>query len=256
MCGDCTEPDIVAKSLDGATPHLMVTNPPYGVSYDPAWRNRSGMSTSRRTGRVANDDTADWRAAYALFPGEVGYVWHASLRSAESAQSLIASGFDLRAQIIWAKDRLQISRGHYHWQNEPCWFAVRKGGTAHWHGDRKQTTLWTIPSRMQDAQTVHGTQKPVDCMCRPMVNNSRPGDSVYEPFCGSGTSIIAAEITGRRCCAIEIDPVYVDVAVRRWGAYTGAEARLESGEGTFAEVAIQRGVSIETEGHGSARPQA
>ena len=135
------------------------------------------MSTSRRTGKVANDDTADWRAAYALFPGDVAYVWHASLRSADFAQSLIASGFELRAQIIWAKDQLQISRGHYHWQHEPCWFAVRKGATAHWQGDRKQTTLWQIASRGQDTQTEHGTQKPVECMRRPIVNNSSPGQA-------------------------------------------------------------------------------
>ena len=197
VCGDCTEPAIAEAALAGANPHLMVSDPPYGVGYDPAWRNRSGMSTSRRTGKVANDDTADWRAAYALFPGDVAYVWHASLRSADFAQSLIASGFELRAQIIWAKDQLQISRGHYHWQHEPCWYAVRKGATAHWQGDRKQTTLWQIASRGQDTQTEHGTQKPVECMRRPIVNNSSPGDGIYEPFCGSGTTIIAAEMTGR-----------------------------------------------------------
>ena len=130
VCGDCTVPAIVETALAGAKPHLLVSDPPYGVGYDPAWRNRSGMSTSRRIGKVANDDTADWRAAYALFPGDVVYIWHASLRSADFAKSLIASGFDLRAQIIWAKDQLQISRGHYHWQHEPCWFAVRNRAIA------------------------------------------------------------------------------------------------------------------------------
>jgi DNA modification methylase len=256
VCGDCTVPAIAEAALAGAKPHLLVSDPPYGVEYDPAWRNRSGMSTSRRTGKVANDDTADWRAAYALFPGDVAYVWHASLRSADFAQSLIASGFQLRAQIIWAKDQLQISRGHYHWQHEPCWFAVRKGATAHWQGDRKQTTLWQIASRGQDTQTEHGTQKPVECMRRPIVNNSICGDGIYEPFCGSGTSIIAAEITGRICHAIEIDPVYVDVAVRRWEAYTGATAQLEAGGHAFAEIAVQRGVNLDLQRDGAARPQA
>jgi len=256
VCGDCTEAAIVGAALAGANPHLLVSDPPYGVGYDPAWRNRAGMSTSRRTGKVANDDTADWRAAYALFPGDVAYVWHASLRSADFAQSLIASGFELRAQIIWAKDQLQISRGHYHWQHEPCWFAVRKGATAHWQGDRKQTTLWQIGSRGQDTQTEHGTQKPVECMRRPIVNNSFPGDGIYEPFCGSGTSIIAAEMTGRICHAIEIDPVYVDVAVRRWEAYTGATARLEVAGIAFAEIAEQRGVILDLQADVAARPQA
>ena len=90
-----------------------------------------------------------------------------------------------------------LSRGDYHWQHEPCWYAVREKGKGHWTGDRKQTTLWQIPSRDQDAETVHGTQKPVECMRRPIENNSSPGQAVYEPFCGSGTTIIAAEMTGR-----------------------------------------------------------
>ena len=76
------------------------------------------------------------------------------------AESLAASGFDVRSQIVWAKERLVLSRGDYHWQHEPCWYAVRRKAKGHWSGDRKQTTLWQIPSRDQDAETVHGTQKP------------------------------------------------------------------------------------------------
>ena len=85
----------------------------------------------------------------ALFPGDVAYVWHASLRSADFAQSLIASGFELRAQIIWAKDQLQISRGHYHWQHEPCWFAARKGATAHWQKGRSEANHAVAISRAE-----------------------------------------------------------------------------------------------------------
>jgi DNA modification methylase len=110
------------------------------------------------------------------------------------------------SQIIWAKDRLVLSRGDYHWQHEPCWYAVRKGATGHWAGDRKQTTVWNIANRDQDLNTVHGSQKPVACMRRPIENNSSPGQAVYEPFSGSGTTVIAAEMTGRVCHAIEIDP--------------------------------------------------
>ncbi len=107
-------------------------------------------------------------------------------------------------------------------QHEPCWYAVREKATGHWSGDRKQTTLWQIASRDQDAATVHGTQKPVECMRRPMLNNASPGQAVYEPFCGSGTTLIAAETCGRHCHAVELDPAYVDVAVQRWQAFTGA----------------------------------
>ena len=120
------------------------------------------------------------------------------------------------------------------------WVRVREKGKGHWNGDRKQTTLWQIASRDQDAQTVHGTQKPVEAMRRPMLNNSSPGQAVYEPFCGSGTTIIAAETTGRACLAMELDPAYVDVAVTRWQAFTGAEATLEGDERAFGEIAAER----------------
>ena len=514
MCGDSTSADDVDRLLAGVRPHLMVTDPPYGVEYDPAWRNEalSGQKT-KRTGMVLNDDRADWREAWALFPGDVAYVWHGALHAATVAESLVACGFDIRSQIIWAKERLVLSRGHYHWMHEPCqpagtmvqkvidpgagsqsakiaevpietlragdfvvsynpyesvirrrgrqitrfgerqfdglmhtisaagrvtratpehrftvrlnpsaadkqlvylmrrgdwwrvgrvslfnsrgfglatrladnkgedawiisvhdnaieaqcaeqvlscrygiptthwevdnwtkvparqrspemiasiysclhlgalsaratlllrdhrlereypfitcgdqlmfsrrttrlvracnihpgimqipmpstgedfdwititgndaapfsgkvysmdvdkdlhyvadglvthncWYAVK--GKAHWSGDRKQVTIWNIPSKGQDADTIHGTQKPVECMKRPVENNSSPGQAVYEPFSGSGTTIIAAEITGRACLAMELNPAYVDVAVKRWEDFTGEKAVLE-----------------------------
>jgi DNA modification methylase len=156
------------------------------------------------------------------------------------AESLVAAGFNVRSQIIWAKDRLVLSRGDYHWQHEPCWYAVKKTGKGHWAGDRKQTTLWHISGKDQDAATVHGTQKPVECMRRPVLNNSSPGQAVYEPFTGSGTTLIAAETTGRICFGIELNPAYVDVAIERWQQFTGANAVLaETGE-TFAHLKAKR----------------
>lgn len=238
MCGDATDAAAVTALLAGVKPHLMVTDPPYGVMYDPDWRNRAGASETKRTGKVLNDHQADWREAWALFPGDVAYVWHGALHASTVAESLIASGFDIRSQIIWAKDRLVLSRGHYHWQHEPCWYAVR--GKGHWSGDRKQTTLWSIPNRDQDATTVHGTQKPVDCMRRAMLNNSSHGQAVYEPFSGSGTSIIAAQSCGRICHAMELDPAYVDVAVLRWQEFTGRQAVLEADGESFADVSTRR----------------
>ncbi|MCI0753552.1 site-specific DNA-methyltransferase [Teichococcus vastitatis] len=241
VCGDCTDPDAVGRALDGVAPHLMVTDPPYGVEYDPSWRNVAlEGSRTARTGKVLNDHRADWREAWALFPGAVAYVWHGALHATTVAESLIASGFAIRAQIIWAKDRLVLGRGHYHWQHEPCWYAVRDGGKGHWSGDRKQTTLWSIPSRDQDAATIHGTQKPVECMRRPIENNSAPGQAVYEPFSGSGTTLIAAEMTGRACHALELDPAYVDVALLRWQAFTGQQAVLQGDGRSFAEVTAER----------------
>ena len=241
VCGDSTDPVVVEQALAGVQPHLMVTDPPYGVDYDPSWRNAAlDGSSTKRTGKVLNDHRADWREAWALFRGSVAYVWHAALYAGTVADSLIACGFAIRAQIIWAKERLVLGRGHYHWQHEPCWYAVRDGSTGHWSGDRKQTTLWQIASRDQDAETVHGTQKPVECMRRPIENNSSSGQAVYEPFSGSGTTIIAAEMSGRCCHAIELSPAYVDVAVLRWQAFTGQEAQLDSSGRSFEQVQADR----------------
>jgi DNA modification methylase len=240
LCGDSTSQADVQRVLGRVRPHLMVTDPPYGVDYDPAWRKEAGVKHNKqRLGKVANDDRADWRDAWALFPGSVAYVWHAGRYASVVQESLAAVGFEVRAQIIWAKDRFALSRGHYHYQHEPCWYSVRNG-SARWTGDRKQSTLWQIAAR-EGPGFEHGTQKPVECMKRPIENNSSPGQAVYEPFCGSGTTIIAAEITGRACHAIELLPQYVDVAVERWQAFTGGEALLEPSGRTFAAVAAERG---------------
>jgi DNA modification methylase len=243
LCGDATSAADVARLLDGARPHLMVSDPPYGVDYDPSWRNQAGVSATLRTGRVANDHRADWREAWALFPGDVAYVWHAGVHARTVIESLEAAGFAVRSQIIWAKPRLVLSRGDYHYQHEPCLYAVRKGATGHWQGARDQTTLWQIAmvGAADDAETVHGAQKPLDCMRRPMLNNSRPGEAVYDPFLGSGTAIIAAETIGRICVAMEIDPGYCDVAVQRWQEATGEAAVLAGEDRVFADVAAARG---------------
>jgi len=239
LCGDATVATDVERLLGDVMPQLMVTDPPYGVEYDPGWRNNAGAAGTKRTGKVLNDDRADWREAWALFPGDVAYVWHGALHATTVADSLIASGFNIRSQIIWAKDRLVLSRGDYHWQHEPCLYAVKKTGKGHWAGDRKQTTLWQIANKDQDAETVHGTQKPVECMRRPILNNSSPGQAVYEPFMGSGTTLIAAETTGRVCYGIELNPAYVDVAVERWQQFTGKDVVLFGSDETFNEIKIK-----------------
>jgi DNA modification methylase len=238
LCGDSTVATDVDKVLMGVRPLLMVTDPPYGVSYDPTRTSDNKL----KAGKVLNDDRADWSEAYTLFPGEVAYVWHApGPLQVSVCESLIAAGFEPRQHIIWAKDRFTLGRSHYQYQHEPCWYAVRKGGTGHWCGDRSQTSVWQIKSR-EDKGHGHGTQKPVECMKRPIENNSTPGQAVYEPFSGSGTTIIAAEMTGRQCFAIELAPEYVDVAVKRWQQFTGKEATLEATGQTFAELTEARHV--------------
>jgi DNA modification methylase len=229
LCGDSTSAADVARLLDGAVPTLMVTDPPYGVEYDPEWRMDAGLTgNTARMGKVMNDDRADWTEAWKLFPGDVAYVYHAGVFASTVQQSLERAGFAIRAQIIWAKDRLALSRGDYHWQHEPCWYAVREGGKGHRTDDRTQTTLWSIPAR-DDAGHGHGTQKPVECMERPVRNHL--ADTVYEPFAGSGTTVIACERTGRACIAMELDPGYCDVVVRRWEEFTGRKAERVQAEG-------------------------
>ncbi len=246
VCGDCTDPLVVDKALNGVKPHLMVTDPPYGVEYDAAWRGHVRTANGKRLslgvhakGKVENDGKADWREAWVLFPGDVAYVWHAAMRVGQSKESLEEAGFALRAQIIWAKNNFAISRGHYHFQHEPCWYAVREGSTGHWCGDHKQTSVWHI-DKPQKSETGHSTQKPVECMKRPIENNSSHGQAVYDPFVGSGTTIIAAEMTGRCCHAIELHPAYVDVAMMRWQNFTGRTAMLEASGETFVELMARR----------------
>jgi DNA modification methylase len=260
-CGDATVPRDVERVLAGAVPLLMVTDPPYGVNYDADWRNRVVKKTgkavgARAIGKVTNDDRADWRDAWALFPGNVAYIWHYAVKGHLVADSLVAVNFELRAQIVWVKQRHVISRGHYHSQHESAvyavregqddnWrfteehmaalYAVRKGNTGNWHGDRKQSTVWNIDH--VKSETGHSTQKPVECMRRPIENNSAAGEAIYDPFLGSGTTVIAAETTGRGCLGLEIEPGYVDMAVTRWQAFTGETATLEGSGKTFDEVA-------------------
>lgn len=248
LCGDSTVATDVDRVLMGIKPLLMVTDPPYGVEYDATWRGKAGHATKgkNRTGIVENDDRADWTEVWALFPGDVVYIWHGGLHSHTVAESIKSAGFELRSQIIWHKTVMAMGRGDYHWHHEPCWYAVKSGGKGHWSGDRKQTTVWTIASPLhimggsKETKTSHPTQKPVECMKRPIENNSTPGQAVYEPFSGSGTTIIAAEMTGRQCLAIELAPEYVDVAVQRWQAFTGQEATLDGTDRTFNEIAGER----------------
>jgi len=230
LCGDATSAADVARLLDGATPNLMATDPPYGVNYDAAWRHRANPTQRTAVGRVMNDDRAEWKAAWELFPGAVAYVWHAALKAPTVAADLGAAGFSIRSQIIWQKQHFALSRGDYHWGHESAWYAVR--GKGRWLGDRRQTTVWEVPNlnamggarTADNAVTGHSTQKPVRLFEIPIINHTVPGDTVYDPFVGSGTMVIAAQKTGRTALAMDLDPRYVQAAITRWEAFTGQRA--------------------------------
>jgi DNA modification methylase len=229
LCGDATNPAHVARVLGDCHPHVLVSDPPYGILYDPSWRHAYDPSARTAVGRVLNDDRADWRAAWELFPGSIMYVWHAGLHAGTVGASITSVGFELRAQVIWVKPHLVLGRGAYHWRHEPCWYAVRTGCDAHWMGDRTQTTVWEVPNLnafggTRDGEndvTGHSTQKPVRLFEIPILNHTCRGDAVFDPFLGSGTSLIAAHKTGRRCLAIELEPRYVQAALDRWSRFSG-----------------------------------
>jgi DNA modification methylase len=247
VCGDSTNPADVELVLAGSQPHLMVTDPPYGVEYDPSWRahrKQSGGKLAR--GKVLNDHRSDWREAYALFPGDIAYVWHGALHGDVVVADLAACGFQLRAQIVWSKQHFALSRGDYHWKHECCWYAVREGKASQWQGDRTQATVWEVTNnnpfgnQKREQTWGHGTQKPVECMRRPIANNSRPGQAIYDAFLGTGTSLIAAEMTGRICCGVEINPAYVDVILRRWQTFTGRTAIHQASGQSFDDRAASQ----------------
>lgn len=226
LCGDSTKKEDVERLMGGEKALLMVTDPPYGVDYDPEWRAKAGVNKNKgKMGKVINDDVADWSLAWSLFDGDVVYVWHAGRRASEVQTSIEKAGFLIRNQIIWAKDRMALSRGDYHWQHEPCWYAVRDGYPGHRTKDRSQTTLWTIPAR-DDEGHGHSTQKPLECMSRPIRNHGEDGDLVYDPFLGSGTTMVACQNLNRKCRGIEISPNYCSVILQRmFDAFPGIEIR-------------------------------
>jgi DNA modification methylase len=224
LCGDALNQEDVSKVLGGNKPYLMITDPPYGVNYDPEWRTSQvtkGFGAKLKAVRkVENDDQFDWTDAWRLSPSSVAYVWHGGKFAGEVSQNLRDAEFEIRSQIIWAKPSLTFGRGHYHWKHEPCWYCVKKGKKGNWTGDRKQTTVWEIaglnPAGRSnddlDETLGHSTQKPVECMARPMRNH---GGDVYDPFHGSGTTMVAAHQNNKRCFAIDIDPVNCQMTIDR-----------------------------------------
>jgi DNA modification methylase len=246
LCADSTDENAVSRLCGPTRPNLMTTDPPYGVSYDPAWRLEVDGGGRHAVGKVANDDRVDWSPALRLFSGDVAYVWHAGIHAGEVAASLHTIGFQIRAQIIWAKQHFAMSRGSYHWQHEPCWYAVRKGKKSNWKGDRTQSTVWDVKNlnphggNKEEQQTGHGTQKPLELMRRPILNHTERGEVVYDPFLGSGSTLIAAEQTERVCFGVDIDTRYVDVTVLRWQQQTGKQATLDGDGRSFEEITRER----------------
>jgi len=278
LSGDATSAPDVARLLGERKPILMVTDPPYGIELDSEWRDRAGLNTApghKRTAAskaaakanpqypaeasymkhrteghtettISGDTRADWSEAFELVPSlQIAYVWHASKFTREVLDGLLRIGFLHHQQIIWDKGRTVLTRTLYWFQHEPCWFVRKKN--APWYGKAgENSTIWASPSPKfimggsDEEKYDHPTQKPVELMRRPILNHTRRGELVYEPFLGSGTCLAAAELTERICYGMEIDPKYVDVAIQRWQTLASKKATLDGDGRTFEEIAAER----------------
>jgi DNA modification methylase len=260
LCGDATSPEAVSRLLGDRKPFLMITDPPYGIELDSEWRDRAGLNgcgpaeasymkhrTEGHTQTTISGDTrADWSDAFALVPSlQIAYVWHASVFTREVLDGLLRIGFLHHQQIIWDKQRTVLTRTHYWFQHEPCWYVRKKNAV--WYGKAgENSTIWACPSPKfimggsDEEKFDHPTQKPVELMRRPLLNHTKRGESVYEPFLGSGTTLAAAEVTERVCYGIELDPKYVDVVVKRWQGLTGGKATLDGDGRAFEQIAEKR----------------
>jgi len=260
LCGDATNPEDVARLLGEGKPILMVTDPPYGIGLDSEWRDRAGLNgcgpaegsymKHRTEGHthtsISSDTRADWSEAFALVPSlQVAYVWHASLFTREVLDGLLRIEFLYPQQIIWNKGRTVLTRTHYWYQHEPCWYVRKKN--APWFGKAgENSTVWDSPSPKfimggsDEEKYDHPTQKPIALMRKPILNHTQRGGLVYEPFLGSGTTLAAAEVTERVCYGMELDPKYVDVVVSRWQGLSGEKAYLEGDGRAFDEIAAAR----------------
>lgn len=256
LCGDSTDGGDVAIVMNGEKAGLMNTDPPYGVDYA---KIKSGVYDVKQ-GSIENDDLTTGPELQAFLESAIRaalphltanpafYLWHPMLTQGTFFAAAAAAAADIliHRQIIWVKPHLVLTRsGQYHWRHELCFYGWIRGEPCPWYGDKSQTSVWMVGESTHGRE--HATQKPVALFEPPLLNHTREGDVCYEPFSGSGSQIIAAEKLARRCYAIEIEPRYIDVALRRWERATGKAATLESTGRSYAETAAERGVKIDPE---------
>jgi len=248
LCGDSTNLKDVLRVMDGDKAALVATDPPYLVDYTGERPNDSGKDWTA-TYREIDIEDADgfFRAVFTnvlevLGPKGAIYCWHAHKRCGNIQRIWRDLGILDHQQIVWVKPTPVFGRVYWHFQHEPCVMGWRQGDKPEHDGVHEHTSVWTCDwDGKARTSGEHPTSKPVELFTRPIKKHTNPGDVVFEPFSGSGSQLIAAERTGRRCRAIEISPPYVDVAIRRWEKATGQQATLDGR--TFAEVAAERTAS-------------
>jgi DNA modification methylase len=256
LCGDSTKPDEVARLMASERAVLVASDSPYIVGYTggahpQSWSNKAAVkdrdwSADYREAEVGSAEqffTAFISVAVAEAAAETAawYLWHASARQPELALAMAACGLLVHQQIIWVKSRAVLTHSHYLWAHEPCLYGWREGHPPARRPPAEARSVWEVPSAIEDGGGgQHPTSKPIDLWKRPILYHSAPGELVFDGFLGSGTCLIAAEITARRCRALEISPQFVDVAILRWQRLTGKQATLEGDGRSFAELAAER----------------
>jgi DNA modification methylase len=220
ICGDCTDKAVVDRVMGGEKASLIVTDPPYGVDYEGGANNKN-----KREKLDGDNDTALYSKFLSVAPtnGKCAlYLWHADRRANEVYQAAIGAGYEIRTQIIWHKLKAHYGAwmAQYKQKHEPCIYCVK--GTPDFTGDTNEVTVWEYDQ--PSVNEFHPTQKPVELMERAIGNH--PYKMVYEPFAGSGTTLIACERLKRKCRAVEIDPGYCAVAIQRWVDMTGGAPEL------------------------------
>ena len=229
MCGDSTSIDAVEKLMNGQKADMVFTDPPYGVDY-------KGINNDSRSGLEDLLRQAFANYVVASKPGSPVYVFHSD-RCADIFHSVFRESFHFSSMCIWVKPSLVLSQTDYQSRHEPCMYGWVEGEAHKWNSDRKQTSVWEFGKESVEG---HTTPKPVDLVSYAIENSSKKSDLVIDLFGGSGSTLVAAEKTGRVSALMELDPKYVDVIVKRWQDFTGKRATLEGDGRTFAEVSDGR----------------
>ena len=246
VCGDATDPKSYELLMADAQGDMVFTDPPYNVDYANSAKDK--MRGKDRP--ILNDNLGDGfydflLAAMTPMLARCSGAIYVAMSSSELdtlQSSFRAAGGKWSTFIIWAKNTFTLGRADYQRQYEPILYGWPEGQNRHWCGDRDQGDVWNIKKPQKN--DLHPTMKPVELVERAIRNSSRPGDIVLDPFGGSGTTLIAAEKTGRIGWLIELDPKYVDVIVRRWQDWSGQEAYRESDAVKFNELAATASMLI------------
>ena len=239
LVGDARNESDVARLMSGEVCDLVFTDPPYNVDYEGYTEDRMKIKGDRMSaGEFKQFLAAAFRSYRTIVkPGASMYVCHSSSWQREFQDALESAGFEVRCQIIWAKNTFAWGFGRYKFQHEPIFYAHVSGEKDPWYGDKSQSTLWQ--EKKPAANRIHPTAKPVELVERALLNSSKSGDIVADLFGGSGSTMIGCERRNRQARLMEIDPKYADCIVRRYQQYTGKQAVLEGG-GSFDEVALER----------------